>query len=223
MIELISEEFILGMTLAWGPCLAYCIWIVLPLIFAEKRVSWRTGFSTVLIFSLGRATSYLLLSILAVISGKAITHIFFVVGAEQYFKLIGGVLVALLGIKSLFLLPLNVGNERIIVSIKTKSYFALGAIVGLSPCAPLLTNLLYLMLRCRTILEGAAAGLAFSLGTTLSPLIILSIASGMIPQLMYKHEKIRFVSKILSYVACLILIILGIKMIFSAITRMKNI
>jgi cytochrome c biogenesis protein CcdA len=223
MIGLISEEFLLGIALAWGPCLAYCIWIVLPIIFTEERVSWETGLSIVLTFSVGRAVSYLLLSILAVISGKVITHIFFIAGVEQYFTLAGGVLVVLLGVSSLFLLPLNIGSKRIISSIKSKSYFVLGVAVGLSPCAPLLTNLLYLMLRCKTVLEGAVAGLAFSLGTTLSPLIILSIIGGMIPQFVYRHGKLRIIGKILSYIACLILIVLGIKIILSAVTKIRGI
>jgi sulfite exporter TauE/SafE len=86
-----------------------------------------------------------------------------------------------------------------------------------------LTNLLYLMLRCKTVLEGAVAGLAFSLGTTLSPLIILSIIGGMIPQFVYRHGKLRIIGKILSYIACLILIILGIKIILSAVTKIRGI
>ncbi|GAI68929.1 unnamed protein product, partial [marine sediment metagenome] len=68
MINLI-ELLMIGITMAFGPCLFFCTPIVLSYI-AGTQDSGRKGFKSVLIFSLSRAFIYVLLGLLAEFFGN---------------------------------------------------------------------------------------------------------------------------------------------------------
>ena len=78
--------------------------------------------------------------------------------------------------------------------------------MGFSPCAPLL-GALGLAISSRSAVIGGLIARVFGLGTTLSPLLLLGVASG-------KWASIREFQKINNYIAGVFVILIGIAYFF---------
>jgi len=187
--ELAKELFVTGFTLGWGPCLAYCGAILVPYL-AGTKTSWIEGLKGSIVLSAGRLAAYVLLGAVAGLSGRIISYLYYIGNFRFYVRLLAGAVVLVLGISTMAGKG-RMGNfckalrERDRVSL-----LSLGFLIGLSPCAPLMGVLTYLILKCNTVLDGIVYGLAFGIGTTLSPIVILGTVSGILPTKIFVSPKI---------------------------------
>lgn len=92
-----------------------------------------------------------------------------------------------------------------------KSIVVVGLIIGLLPCAPLLSILSYVGLISRTWLSSLLYSLSFGIGTFVSPLILLTILAGLIPRLFLQQKAVYY--SIFSFICGLVIIFLGAQLI----------
>ena len=214
MINLI-ELFMIGITMAFGPCLFFCTPIVLSYI-AGTQDSGRKGFKSVLIFSLSRAFIYVLLGLLAGFLGRMLTTTLDKYSLPIY--IIGGTFISLSGILILLGKNPNLHLCQILrkytVEDNIRNTIILGIIIGLLPCTPLLGILVYISLTSKNLWQGALLGLSFGIGTIISPLIIFGIVVSSLPKKIIKNPKIFEIFK----KACgFLLFLFGVQLIVSQI------
>jgi sulfite exporter TauE/SafE len=92
-----------------------------------------------------------------------------------------------------------------------KSAIVLGLIIGLLPCAPLLAVLSYIGLISKSWVSSFWFSFSFGAGTFMSPLILLSIFAGWVPEFL-KEKRANYL-RIFSFFCGLIIIFLGIQLI----------
>lgn len=95
-----------------------------------------------------------------------------------------------------------------------KSIFIAGLIIGLLPCAPLLSIFSYVGLISRTWLASLLYALSFGIGTFVSPLILLAALAGLIPRLLLEKKAAYY--SVFSFICGLTIIFLGIQLILRA-------
>jgi len=209
------ELFMIGITMAFGPCLFFCTPIVLSYI-AGTQDSGRKGFKSVLIFSLSRAFIYVLLGLLAGFLGKMLTTTLDKYSLTIYF--IGGIFISLSGILILMGKNPNLHLCQILRKYTDEddigNTIILGIIVGLLPCTPLLGILVYISLVSKDLWQGALLGLSFGVGTMISPLIIFGIAVSALPKIIMKNPK---TFKIFKKACGFLLFLFGVQLIVSQI------
>ena len=210
------EMFLTGLALGVGPCMLFCLPILIPFV-AGTVDGWIEGLKAAIVFSLSRLMAYVLLGLVAGLSGEVL--IGFLGRAEfgNYVWAIGGSFISLLGIlillggesrltfwRPLFGYPLKYGLGSLVL---------LGFIVGVTPCATLLGILTYIALSVRTPMAGAYYSLCFGLGAAITtPITLLGMIAGGAPRLIFRTPKVREVFKR----SCgLILVLLGARQIFS--------
>ena len=188
--RVINELFLFGVTLGWGPCLVSCSLALAPYL-ACTGTSWKEGLRNTLIFSSGRLISYILLGAIAGFSGKLISSVFILGNLPYLFKALSSLIILLFGITILF--GRKSGTPAICGFIEKnniKSLMALGLLIGLSPCAPFLEMLLYIILKSKNALDGAVYGMSFGIGTIFSPLLIIGAAAGYFPKILITNKNI---------------------------------
>jgi sulfite exporter TauE/SafE len=132
---------------------------------------------------------------------------------SKYVLIIGGGFIILVGIltalgKNLEIKPMPFLYKNILGHDK-KSVVLLGLVVGLLPCAPLLGVLYYAGLISRSWLESLWYSFSFGLGTFVSPLILLCILAGIIPQWL-ENKKYYYVFR---FICGLVIIFLGVQLL----------
>jgi sulfite exporter TauE/SafE len=194
ILQAISLGFLYGI----GPCTLSCAPLVVPLIMSTAKNS-KHGVWLSLVFSFGRVLSYILLGALTGFLGYVLIKV--------VSKKILGIFLIILGI----LLFFKIQNKCILKSkIKiSSSSIALGTgfIYGMAPCQPLIA-LLGLTAASSSAFTGLLMGLAFGIGTIISPIIILGFFSGW-------FAKQKEFKEIIPYVSGVFLIIMGLIYIIS--------
>jgi len=139
-------------------------------------------------------------------------------GLYKYVLILGGGFIVMIG---LFLacgkrLEFNFWQSwhKNILERDKKSVVAVGLVIGLLPCAPLLSILSYIGLISRTWVSSLLYSFAFGIGTFVSPLILLIIIAGIIPRLFLEKKAIYY--SIFSLICGLMIIFLGIQLILKA-------
>ncbi|KYH39140.1 MAG: Cytochrome c biogenesis protein, transmembrane region [Candidatus Bathyarchaeota archaeon B23] len=213
-MEGLLELFLMGLTLGVGPCSLFCLPLLLPYI-AGAREDWLGGLRAALTFSLSRLTAYMLLGLLAGLSGRFIALISG--GLAPLLWLLGSLLVILLGI--LILLggelrpPMLIPLSKLLIEGDLMSMGLLGFIVGITPCAPLLGVLTYITLSASGPLMGALSALCFGLGSALiTPIIALGVAAGLLPRLIFRDRRVY---SLFRRVCGALLILLGVRLMAS--------
>ncbi len=212
MIKTIASSFILGLSFGWGPCLASCGALLLSYIAGTgKNIS--KGITAYLLFSLSRIFVYLVLGLAVFFSGRFIFERSF-----NLFRLISigaGVFVILLGVlmisgKAANIIPCFFLHRHLLEK-DNKSIIILGLIMGILPCAPLVSMLTYAGLISRNGFENLLYIFSFGLGTIVSPLLILAGLTGLLPKL-WNNTKAGY-EKAFNVVCGLIMAILGLQLI----------
>ena len=209
MIKAIASSFILGLSFGWGPCLVSCGALILSYIAGTgKNVS--KGITTYLLFSVSRIFVYLVLGLAVFFLGRLIFERFF-----NLFRLVsisGGVFVISLGALMILGKGANLIScsflHRHILEKDSKSIIILGLIMGILPCAPLVSMLTYAGLISRNGFENLLYIFSFGLGTIVSPLVILTGLTGLLPKLRSNSYE-----KVFNIVCGLIMVILGAQLI----------
>ncbi len=189
-MKMAFELFLAGLSLGWGPCLAYCAVIITPYM-AGTKTGWKKGLRNSIVFSAGRLAAYMLLGALAGFSGKIFSSLYLAGNFSNYIQTAGGIYIFLIGIAVIAGKSSSISLCRHLDKHSIKSMAVLGLLVGLAPCAPLTGILLYMILKCSNILEGAIYGLFFGVGTMLSPIIIIGAIAGFLPGKVLKNPKIN--------------------------------
>lgn len=209
------ELFIIGITVSFGPCLAFCAPVILPYIAATRK-GWREGLKATLIFMFTRLMAYVLLGFLAGQFGRLLTT-----GLHQYEHLIfcvGGLFICLLGLLIIFSGHYSHYLCRVLrremVDNNVRGPVLLGLTLGILPCLPFLGVLAYIALKTQTSWEGAFYGLAFGAGKFISPLIPLGVLASALPAGLIKNHKIYvFFSRVCGF----ILFLIGVKLLVSGL------
>lgn len=193
-----------------GPCFLVCTPILISYIMGRKTV-WRQAISDIFILLLGRLLAYLILGYLAGLSGAILRQYSSSVHLS-FLKLLGGIIIILLGILVL------IGKEPIFGVCKfiqnkafaSSSLFILGLIIGMFPCAPLLALLFEIALISKTAFDGMFYALFFGLGTLISGLIVIGSLSGIFTWLPAKLFKSKTSSLVFRIICAFLLMLLGL-------------
>lgn len=212
-----TDIFIMGIILGWGPCLSFCAPIIFPYIMATQS-RWLKGLKSVIVFSLSRIISYIILALIATAFGQLVISKFYESKMGENIYLIIGLFILSIGIILLLGKSPNLKFCQILHKYTTsgslKSLIIFGLLIGFSPCIPLLGILAYITLVSKNILYGGFLGLCFGLGTLLSPLIPLGILSGGLPKLLFRREKFL---DIFNRICGIFLIYLGFQLVIKVL------
>jgi len=208
-LQLFTIGFSFGIV---GPCFLSCTPILLTYIAAaDTKTSKILG--NIFIFLSGRLLAYLILGCLAGAS-SAILNRFLSSHYSAILKPLGGLISIILGV---FIL-LSKKSDNLFCKIAQNrlagfsNIFVLGFIVGISPCAPLITLLFEIALISKTALSGFVYALSFGLGVCLSSFIVVGILAKVFSGIAARFFKSR-ISDIVFKLACaFLLIVLGIYM-----------
>ncbi len=213
MIENIVSLFFSGLVFGSGPCVISCGPVLLSYLAANGK-DYRRSLGGYALFSLGRLIAYCLLGLGIFFLGRfALERVM-----EQYSRFVlagGGGFVVVMGI--LTAAGRNVESKtfnfcrRALLERDAKSITAMGVIVGLVPCAPLLAVAAYMGLASREWPMVLVYSLAFGLGTFISPLAVIPVFAGLIPRLKFMQQP--RVTGILNAVCGAVLVFLGIQLI----------
>ncbi len=213
MIEILVSLFFSGLAFGSGPCLTTCGPVLLSYIAGtEKNVP--KSLLIYGIFSLARVSSYCFLALVVFWVGRAALEQFLLKYAHSI-MIAGGVLFILLGIltaagKNLELKAFSF-CRRFMLERDKKSVAAMGFVMGLLPCGPLVIILSYIGLVARSWSASVGYSLVFGLGTFISPLVALVVLAGLIPRLTIARKRLY---RVIFNITCgVILVYFGIQLI----------
>ncbi|MBU3933184.1 MAG: sulfite exporter TauE/SafE family protein [Candidatus Omnitrophica bacterium] len=215
-MKIYVDVFIMGVATSWGPCVSFCAPILIPYIAATQK-GWLAGLKVSLAFSLARIIPYVILSLISATLGQCLIRRFYESPPGSIIYIAAGAFISLLGIlivtgKNCHCEPK--GRSNLKKSWRSrggpKEMILLGIMVGFAPCLPLLGLLTYIAFNARDFLHGASLGLAFGLGTLISPLILFGPLAGASAAFLFKRS---LVYKIVGRACGLILLYFGIGMI----------
>lgn len=185
------ELFIIGLTLSFGPCLAYCSQIIIPYIAATNR-GLRQGLGAILIFSSSRLLAYAILGFLVGSLGRLFTE-----QLSRYnliIELAAGLFISILGILLIFGKDIPFRFCKVLrshtVESRVRSLITLGLIVGFMPCLPLLGVLSYIALLAKSSWQGTLFAISFGIGVFISPVIILAPLASTLPQVIFRNYRV---------------------------------
>ena len=198
MLKIVISLFLSGLALGSGPCLVSCGPLLISYIAATKT-DFKAGLLVYLIFSFSRISVYLVLGFLTGVFSQEIIHKIFGQGSLIFFLI--GLFILLLGLLIILGIQPNLRLcklwEEKFIKKDTKSIITLGILFGITPCLPLVGILSYISIVSKSIITSLLYMLSFGIGTLVSPLLLLSLVAGSIPQLLKAHSKLSNLFKIL--------------------------
>ncbi len=207
------ELFLGGIFVGSSTCLLVCAPILLPFVLGTAG-NWKKGLQATLIFSAGRITICILFGLLLGLGKQIYLDSFLESQFNFELQIFFGLFIFLIG----FLLilgkhRLNIcpGLGKLLTRHNLKTVFILGLLMGIIPCGPLMAVFAYIFIKATNLISSVLLTLAFGLGTTISPMLVLGAFSGFIPQ---KIPKTKFL-KVLKIFAGLILMFWGLQIILS--------
>jgi sulfite exporter TauE/SafE len=205
--------FMLGLT---GPCLFYCLPIILALSAGSSK-NYNNKLSGIITFLCGRLFAYTALGFLAGVSGLVLRQ-FTDSRFSLHSKPVAGIISIAFGIYILFYRQekeKTCGRNRMQDLLQSGGLLMYGFIVGISPCPPLIGLLLEIALISRNFLQGAVYGLMFGLGTFLSGFIVAAGLLGVVNRVSKKYGMPIAAHKIVNIIGALVLIAFGIYFILA--------
>ena len=210
------ELFLSGLVLGAGPCMLFCLPLLIPLI-AGTSGGWVEGIKGTLAFSLSRLLAY---TVLGLGSGFFGELFFDYIGQTEFSVIVwtvGGVFIFTLGV----ILLLGEQNRSVACRVLRrhtiddglKSLAFIGFIVGVTPCPPLIGVLTHIALSVESPLIGAFYGLCFGLGASIfTPIAVLGVIAGGAPGMIFKTPRIH---ELFRRSCGLILVLLGARHVYS--------
>jgi len=203
LIKTAVGVFILGLTFGSGLCIASCGPILISYIAGAKKDILKS-FIAYSLFSLARVSVYIVLSLLLFFLGRFIVGNF-MSSFSKYILILGGAFIVLVGILTALGKSWKCDKQNIVI---------MGVVIGMLPCAPLIATLSYITLISKTWAHSLLYSVSFGLGTFLSPLIVLVVLTGFIPEFMKNRQDL--IGRIFGYICGFIIIFLGVQMIGKA-------
>lgn len=214
MNKIIISVFLSGVFFGAGPCLASCGPIIISYVAGTKNNITKSLIAYAL-FSLARISVYVVFSIFIFFLGS-FTLERILGNSYEFILMIGGAFILFVGALMFFgkRLEFKAYNSlrRNVIERDKKSIIFFGLITGLLPCAPLLAVLSYIGLVSTAWAHSLLYSLFFGLGTLLSPLILLTILSGLLGQNLSNKKYYQIFSSICG----LIIMFLGLQLIRKA-------
>ncbi|MDD4202240.1 MAG: hypothetical protein PHQ52_02110 [Candidatus Omnitrophica bacterium] len=196
--------FIYGIVLGAGPCLGFCIPILVPY-FVARQNTLKESLKAYLVFSFWKIIGYIIFMFTFVLGLVFLQNILFNAKVVLAFFLI------FLGITIMFMGKKHSGICNFINSGKVKNVGLIGILIGLSPCLPLIGIADYVSLIARTHVEVLIYAVVFGIGTTISPVIFFVLIASGVSQKIINSEKRVFITRI---IVGIFLVILGSMMVF---------
>ncbi|MDD5530347.1 MAG: sulfite exporter TauE/SafE family protein [bacterium] len=219
-----TDLFLIGITLAWGPCFCSCTPLVLTYLAGtqvvngiEAKKSWLKGFINVMVFCLARIGIYILIIGIAFLIGHKIIRSWYEIGYGKFLYYIAGFITIIFGIVLLFgKKGSNNFCSRFLCNTKNKitniwGVALLGIAVGVAPCIPLFGVVNYVVFEAKSLSQALLYAGCFSAGMLLSPLIPLGVIASAVPSFLKGNKVLIF----FSYLCGIMLIYFGIKLLFS--------
>lgn len=197
-----SAAMLMGLAFGAGPCNITCLPYLGPVFLGQEGNNLRTSWKTILPFSLGRLTGYMLLGAIAGAFGMAATS-WIEEGVAGRVLGAATILAGILLLKGSLLKsrqcsakhkpsatkvenPVVFSKQPLESDKKTKiqkksglflsfSLFGMGTGMALNPCIPLIT-ILTVAAAMATPQDGASLGLAFGLGAVVIPTLFFGLA-----------------------------------------------
>ena len=139
-------------------------------------------------------------------------------GLYRYVLILGGGFIIIVGLFMAFGKKLELkfcqSLHKNLLERDKKSIFIAGLIIGLLPCAPLLSIFSYVGLISRTWLASLLYAFSFGIGTFVSPLVLLAILAGIIPHIFLGKKEIY--ASIFTFICGATIVFLGIQLISRA-------
>jgi len=216
MLSISFSLFLTGLLFGSGPCVASCGPFLITYIAGTKKNIFK-GITVYILFSSTRIFVYVGLSLaIFFLSRFAIERL--LGGLYRYVLILGGGFIIIIGLFMAFGKRLELkfcqSWHKNLLEHDKKSVVAVGLIIGLLPCAPLLSLLSYVGIISRTWLSSLLYALSFGIGTFASPLILLTILAGIIPRIFLEKKAIYY--SIFSFICGFTIIFLGIQLILRA-------
>jgi len=210
--KLFFSFFVIGLSFGIGPCIASCGPLLISYTAGTNKNIIKSAF-VYLLFSLSRILIYMCLSLFIFLLGQAIIN-YALKPFSKYLFIFGGLFIIIIGL----LITLGKNPEHkfckklqsFFLNKDAKTVIILGFVVGILPCAPLISVLSYVGLISRHSVDALLYALFFGLGTLVSPLFLFVIFSGFLTKFIV--EKSNFY-RIFNFVFGLIIIFLGIQLI----------
>lgn len=204
--------FISGFSFGSGLCMASCG----PALFSYIAGTRKPALKSALIylsFSLTRIIIYVIFCLVAYFINVAAVERQ-AVAISRFMLSFGGIFMVLLGI----VMATGKFNELKIgkfFSFKPaedyiKTGFLMGLILGSLPCVPLFTIMFYIAIVSKSALNALVYSFTFGLGTFFSPLLLLSIGAGFLPELLCKN---KWYPRLISTACGIIMVFLGMELI----------
>ncbi|MFA5033221.1 MAG: sulfite exporter TauE/SafE family protein [bacterium] len=214
-----TDLFLIGITLAWGPCFCSCTPLVLTYLVGtgvEIKKNWFRVFIEVLVFCLTRTIVYILIIVIAFLVGHKIIRSWYEIGYGKFLYYITGFITIIFGI--VLLLGKKESNNfcsRFLCNTRNKitniwGVALLGIAVGIAPCIPLFGVVNYVVFEAKNLSQAILYAGCFSAGMLLSPLIPLGIIASAVPSFLKGNKVLVF----FSYLCGIMLIYFGIKLIW---------
>jgi sulfite exporter TauE/SafE len=208
-MAIIISLFLTGILFGAGPCLITCGPVLVSYICGTNKKA-RESMGAYALFSAARVTVYIILSIGMYFVGHTALE-GFVADYGNYVNIAAGFFLTLIGVhfilgKRMEFKPFNLIYKHIIKG-ETKNVIILGAAYGLLPCAPFLGVLSYIVLVSKNLFENAAYAAVFGAGTFISPLLLVSLAAGVVPGVIKNKDGI--IAKIVRICCGIIAVYLG--------------
>ncbi|MFA5099970.1 MAG: sulfite exporter TauE/SafE family protein [Candidatus Omnitrophota bacterium] len=208
--------FLTGILFGAGPCLVSCGPVLMSYICGtNKKV--RESLSAYTLFSVSRISVYIVLSLCVFFIGHSGLESF-IAEYSNYLYILAGFFLILIGVyfvlgKRMEIKPFNLIYQNIIKG-DTKNLVLLGIAYGLLPCAPFLGVLSYIGLVSKSWMQNITYAVSFGLGTFLSPLLIVSLAAGVVPGIL--KNKNGFIAKAVRIGSGIIALYMGGQLVWRA-------
>jgi sulfite exporter TauE/SafE len=216
MLTSVISLFILGVSFGSGPCLASCGPLLISFIAGIKE-NIRRGMFTYVLFSLARIFIYVILANLIYAVGRYtfFRYIWFV-AVVRYCASVYIILVGLSVAMGKGYSWKQCGRMRWDVCSQRRVHtLAMGAFIGLLPCAPLIGIFSYIELCGKAWWHVSLCALSFGVGTAVSPLILLVVLTGLFPY--FLKNKPERMYRIFSFCCGIIIMLLGIELFVMAL------
>ncbi len=200
-----------GFFLGYGPCLMTCVPILLPYTITKKH--WKEGFEATLTFSLSRLSVYLVLGGIAGYVGAYLMDFYYL--SKFQYNIQGALAFMLILIGALILFGKDTGIK--FCHVESGNMVALGILVGLSPCLPMIGMLLEIALLSRSFLDGVIYSFAFGIGTVLSPILVIGTLAPMIGKRVDNRVRKAFVS-----LCGILLILMGLFVFYNLVGMFRS-
>jgi len=209
MLSIAFSLFLLGLYFGSGPCLASCGPLLVSYVAGSLK-NIRGSIFAYLLFSFSRITVYLVLGLVIFFGKLALGQA--LENNARYLYLAGGIFIMLIGV--LMALGKNAKFCQKIDSLflkkDAKTILLFGLIIGILPCAPLISVISYIGLVAKNWLQSILLSLAFGIGTLISPLFLISALAGFIPKILKNSQRLY---QIFNFICGLVIIALGFGLI----------